>query len=206
LASTIVEDLRIAFPSRHILYFYFNFGDQKKRGIRDMLLSLLAQLCEKIILESVEALYEGCQQGSREADEDEIMVALSEALKCAGTVYIIIDAFDECKDVDGIRELFLNDIADLYLLITSSKEIGIEQVLKKCYNDALRELQTDLLQVDADVKRLVQHRLDSEGKLWKFSKNAKLKGEIEDCLIKGSQGLYVSANATQSDMNRAHNT
>ncbi len=131
-----------------------------------MLLSLLAQLYEKIILESVEALYESCQQGSREADEDEIMVALSEALKCAGTVYIIIDAFDECIDVDGIRELFLNDIADLYLLITSRKEIGIEQVLKKkCYNDALRELQTDLLQVDADVKRLIQHRLDSGGKL-----------------------------------------
>lgn len=118
-----------------------------------MLLSLLAQLCEKIILESVEALYESCQQG-READEDEIMVALSEALKSAGTVYLIIDAFDECIDVDRIRELFLNDIADLYLLITSRKEIGIEQVLKKCYNDALRELQTDLLQVDADVKRL----------------------------------------------------
>jgi len=58
------------------------------------------------------------------------MVALSETLKCAGTVYIIIDAFDECEDVDGIRELFLNDIADLYLLITSRKEISIEQVLK----------------------------------------------------------------------------
>lgn len=77
-------------------------------------------------------------------------------------------------------------MAGLNLLITNRKEIGIEQALKKSYDDHLKELRINLVQADADVKRFVQGRLDSEGKLRRVSKNAKLEEEIEDCLIKGS--------------------
>jgi len=128
-----------------ISIFYFDFRDRGKQGTRNLLSSILIQLCgqsdefSKILF----SLFTDHDRGTRQPSEDTLMECLKSMLKLPGQgpPYLVIDALDECPNSSGYptqRELVLalvQELIDLQLpqvhfCITSRPEIDIRDVLE----------------------------------------------------------------------------
>jgi len=125
--------------------FYFDFRDPAKKDPRNLLSSLLIQLCRQSdsfsqILSSVFSIHDN---GSRQPSEDVLLECLKKSLQLPGqgTLFLIVDALDECPNVSGYptpREqalMVIQDLIDLHLprvhfCIASRPEIDIQEVLE----------------------------------------------------------------------------
>jgi hypothetical protein len=125
-------------------YFYFDFKDSSKRDIRNLLSSILAQLCDQSdqSWSILSQLYTNHRDGSDQPSEASLIKCLQDILNGQGqsATYIIVDAVDECPDSSGIpspREKVLNLVedlvnshADLRICVTSRLEQDIRMVLE----------------------------------------------------------------------------
>ena len=125
-------------------YFYFDYKDISKRDIRNLLSSILAQLCDQsnypwTILSH---LYTVHRNGIDRPSEAALTKCLQDILNVQGQppTYIIVDAVDECPNTPGIpspREKALNLVEDLVkshpylrICVTSRPEQDIRMVLE----------------------------------------------------------------------------
>ena len=142
----MVEDIRILQKSglASLAFFYFDFRDDQKKHQRGLLSLLLAQLCEQSDAYSaiLSDFYEAHGRGSQHASDSELMDCLKDMLKLPGqsTVYIIIDALDECPVTTGlpsprgkvltlVEELVNLQIPNLRICVTSRPEADIIPIL-----------------------------------------------------------------------------
>jgi hypothetical protein len=126
-------------------YFYFDFRDAKKRGLRDLVLSLLTQLSAPSgpRCDLLSNLYSAHEKGKKQPSD----IILSKCLKDMLTLpdqpptYLIIDALDESPNASGIpspRETVLQlldelinlSLPNLHICATSRPEIDIRYVLE----------------------------------------------------------------------------
>lgn len=127
-----------------IAYFYCDFRDRKKQEATGLLTSLCMQLSAKSdpCYNVLSALYSEYDGGSRRPDDDTLLNCLEKMLKIEGqpTVYIIIDALDECPTDLGVRSHrewvldLVNQLVDLHLTnlricATSRPEADIQAAL-----------------------------------------------------------------------------
>jgi hypothetical protein len=81
-------------------YFYFDFKDPNKQQVSSLLTSFITQLSAKsnACYNILSALYSEYDAGSRQPSDEALMNCLVNMLKVEGqpTIYIIIDAIDEC--------------------------------------------------------------------------------------------------------------
>jgi hypothetical protein len=126
-------------------YYYFDFKDIAKQGIRGLLTSLLAQFCAKSdpCYKILSALYSENHAGSQQPDSYALTECLKEMLRLSQQpmMYIIVDAIDECPNTSGIptaREEVLDFVEDLVSLklpnlrvcVASRPEIDIQTVIE----------------------------------------------------------------------------
>jgi len=146
ISSSIIEDVlgRCASGLASLAYYYFDFKDVRKQDRHGLLSSLLLQLCTQSrrgydILSTLLATHDG---GSRQPASSTLFQGLKDVLTFPGqqTVYIIVDALDECPNSSGTptpREQvlgLLEQLVDLKLphlrvCVTSRPEIDIRDVL-----------------------------------------------------------------------------
>jgi hypothetical protein len=126
-------------------YFYFDFRDANKQGLRDLVLSLLTQLsahsgpCCDILSD----LYLAHDEGKKQPSDSILAECLKEMLTLPDRLptYLVIDALDESPDTSGIpspRERVLQLVKDLvglrhpdlHICVTSRPEIDIRNVLE----------------------------------------------------------------------------
>jgi hypothetical protein len=125
-------------------YFYFDFRDANKQGLRDVVLSLLTQLssCSDPRCDVLSDLFLAHDEGKKQPSDN----ALAECMKKMLTLpnqrptYLIIDALDECPSSPGIpspRERVLHLLKelvelhpDLHICVTSRPEIDIRDVIE----------------------------------------------------------------------------
>ena len=90
-----------------ITYFYCDFRDSKKQEVTGLLASLVAQLSAKSdpCYDILSALYSEFDGGSRRPDDDALLGCFEKMLKTEGqpTIYIILDALDECPNDSGVK-------------------------------------------------------------------------------------------------------
>ena len=133
-----------------LAFFYCDFRDGQKKRICGLLSSLLVQLCGQsdAYYRVLSHFYESHDDGGQQAAEGELFQCLKQILELPdqSTIYIIIDALDECPATTGLlspREEVLNLVKDLVRLriqtlricVTSRPEADIEPV---CYARTLR--------------------------------------------------------------------
>ena len=125
-------------------YFYFDFRDANKQGLRDLVLSLLTQLSALSAprCDILSDLYSAHDQGKNQPSD----TILAECLKRMLTLpdqpptYLIIDALDESPNTTGIlspresvlqlvKELVELHLPNLRICVTSRPEIDIRDVL-----------------------------------------------------------------------------
>ncbi|KAI0293838.1 hypothetical protein B0F90DRAFT_1352295 [Multifurca ochricompacta] len=146
LCSTIIEEIMglretgLAFMA----YFYFNRRNTEKQDNRDLISSLLIQLCEQseVYSEIVSRLYSTHATGSRQPGNNALLECLKDILSVPGQgpVYIILDGLDESPKGPGTpspRESVLEFIelltklghSHLHICVSSCMETDIRAVL-----------------------------------------------------------------------------
>ena len=144
-SSTIIEDIismrKAGLAS--IAFFYCDFREEEKMGLRGLISSLLSQLCHQSdpYCDMLSKFYSEHTKDMRPPSEDELAGCLKDLLKLPGApVYIIVDALDECPNISSIpspRSKVLNLLEDLigskfsnlYICVTSRPEADIKDVL-----------------------------------------------------------------------------
>jgi len=124
-------------------FFYCDFREDQKKDGRGLLSSLLVQLCGQsdTYYDALLKFYLARDKGSRHASDSELAQCLKHALELSDqvTVYVIIDALDECPKaglpspreqvLELVKELVKSQIPNLRICVTSRPEADIEPVL-----------------------------------------------------------------------------
>jgi hypothetical protein len=146
-SSAVIEDIRTLQKAglASLAFFYCDFRDEQKKGRRELLTSLLVQLCEQSDAYSaiLSDFYVAHRRGSQHASDSELLTCLKDMLKVPeqATVYIIIDAIDECPITTGLptprgkvlkllEELVNLQIPNLRICVTSRSEADIIPILE----------------------------------------------------------------------------
>jgi len=126
-------------------YYYFDYKEIAKQGIRGLLTSLLSQFCaiSDPCYQILSNLYSENDAGSHQPDNESLFDGLKEILRLphAPMRYIILDAIDECPNTSGfptareevldlVEELVGLDLPNLRICVTSRPEIDIRTVLE----------------------------------------------------------------------------
>jgi len=146
-SSSIIEDLKKSRKAglTSIAFFYFDFKDEAKKNAHGALSSLLIQLAAQSdpYSEILSALYSEYDAGSMQPSDDALKMSLKNMLAVPdqATIYIVIDALDECPNGAGTplpRENVLRLLewllelrcSNLWVSVTSRPEPDIEAVLQ----------------------------------------------------------------------------
>lgn len=166
LTSIIVEDLDTQFqndPSIGIAYIYFNFKEQEKQNLEEILASLLKQLCQSrsSLPDTMVSLYNKHKDKRTRPLSDEVSRSLQSVAALYSRVFIAIDALDECKDADGCRSKLLSEICNLQaeaeasLFITSRPIPDIETKFQRCLSREIIASKEDVCRyIDGHMSRL----------------------------------------------------
>ena len=126
-------------------YFYFDFRDAKKQGLRDLVLSLLTQLSARSgpRHDILSDLYSVHKKGKKQPSDSILAKCLKDMLTLPSQppTYLIIDALDESPNAPGIpsprdavlqllEELVNLSLSNLHICVTSRPEIDIRNVLE----------------------------------------------------------------------------
>jgi hypothetical protein len=129
----------------HIVYFFFDFKDERKQDSRALHSSLVVQLSHlsSPFFDILSHYYSTHQSGSKQLGDLALTQCLEDMLRVPGAVpiYLLLDALDECPSTIGLpppRERVLEvvkgliklNLPNLRLCVTSRPEIDIRTSLE----------------------------------------------------------------------------
>ena len=143
----MIQDIEVMCKAEEasMAYFYFDFRDANKQGLRDLIASLLTQLsaCSGLRCNILSDLYLAHDEGKNQPSDNILAECLKEMLTLTNQLptYLIIDALDECPNISGIptprervlhllKELVELRLPNLHVCLTSRPESDIQDILK----------------------------------------------------------------------------
>jgi hypothetical protein len=203
MCSTIIEQVEKLCHSNNgsrLGYYYFDFSDAANQKLSVLLRSLLFQLCMKLdmVPDALSVLYDECDRGRSNPSEKILADNLFGILDSDKQTYIIVDGLDECpydpnnSERSRFNDLILGEIGrrpgNYNFLFTSRKEYDIEEAMKAASKRAdLHIIEIQAENVDSDVRLYIQRSVSGHKRISKWT--ASIREEIEDELVKGSQGM-----------------
>ncbi|KAJ4859640.1 ankyrin repeats (3 copies) domain-containing protein [Trichoderma breve] len=183
LSSSVIHHLQREFKddaSTAVVYFYFTFSDTTRQESDGMLASLIKQVCchRPNIPDTVNDLGEYKKKGMRPSTE-ELQNSFISTLRGFTNVYIIIDALDECPNINTQREELLeilhyildSNLNNLHMFCTSRKESDIDVSL----------------QIERDIGEYIDSTLtNAKYSSWPIL----IKAEVRKALIEKSDGMF----------------
>ena len=153
ISSSIIKNIKSECETglASVAYYYFDYKDKDKQGVRGLLSSLLTQLCARSqrSYDILQGLYGIHQDGLQQPSEGDLIQALKNVLELPrhGRVYIVMDAMDEIPNTHGlptpredvlqlIKELVDLRHPDIRICITSRPEVDIRTVLEPLASQA----------------------------------------------------------------------
>ena len=147
LSSGIIEDIKAQrkAESAILAYFYCDFRDEDKQNCRNLVLSIISQICTQsnLCCDVLSRIYLEHDEGAQKPSDETLTKCLMEmvSLPIQDPVYLILDALDECPNNSGLptaREEVLDLINDLvslclpklHICVTSRPEIDIKTILE----------------------------------------------------------------------------
>ena len=145
--SAIIQDVKgmHAAGLATMAYYYFDFRDVKKQDCCGLLSSLISQLSVESdsCYDVLSKLYSDNSRGTRKPDIDALKKCMADMLSLPGqgTIYIIVDALDECPNFPGspsareevleiVKELVDLNLPNVHLCVASRPEMDIRSVLE----------------------------------------------------------------------------
>ncbi len=119
--------------------------------------------------------------------------ALKEMLSCSQDVYLIMDALDECRELDDVLELIQAirgwGLANCHILVTSRKEQSITAFFAQMELHSFVEVDlATTAPVDGDIQAYIAHELSHHAHLQKWGQDG--CDLIHDTLIKQANGMF----------------
>ena len=147
VSSTVIEEIEAMCEAGNasMAYFYFDFRDANKQGLRDLVTSLLTQLsaCSGPRCDILSHLYSAHDEGKKQPSDSTLSKYLKKMLTLPDQhpTYLMIDALDESPSTSGIpspretvlellEELVNLSLPNLRICVTSRPEIDIRNVLE----------------------------------------------------------------------------
>ena len=169
ISSGIIEDIKVLRKTGSIslAYFYCDFRDEAKQSHRNLIISILWQLAAQsdLCCDLLSGLYSEHDDGRQRPSEDTLSQCLKKTLllPTQDSVYIIIDALDECPNNSGMptpREKVLGLVQDLvdlqlrnvHICVTSRPEIDIRTTL-----EPLTSLHVSLHSQSGQIKDIIDY-------------------------------------------------
>ena len=207
ISSIIIEDIKTMCEASQasIAYFYFDFRNANKQGLRDLLPSLLTQLSARSTArcDILSKLYSDHGNGKMQPSDSALTKCLKDMLTLPGQhpIYLVIDALDESSATSGMpsaRERVLHLVKDLvnlryqslHICVTSRPEIDIKEVLEPLTSlrVSLHD-QTGQKEDIADyVRSVVYSNLEPIMGRWKRED----KNLVIETLSERADGMYVN--------------
>ena len=193
LASSVIAEIeeKTLNSKSVLLYYYFDFNDRQKQTVLGCISSLLLQLA--LVMDDFNKLwllYVACELGRRQPSIYEIEETLRNALEALPEVYMILDALDECLELDEVLSFIVSACdsweAKVKIMVTSRKERNIDEALQVLDPVAIN-LRDEL--ITQDIQVYVQSRLNASTRLKKWCSDPQLKSEIERTLVNGADGM-----------------
>jgi hypothetical protein len=147
VSSAVIQDIAAMCKAGNasMAYFYFDFRDANKQGLRDLVCSLLTQLSAYSAprCDILSNLYSDYDKGKSQPSDSDLAKCLKKmvTLPNQDPTCLIIDALDESPSTPGIpsprervlqfvRELVEICVPNLRICVTSRPEIDIRKVLE----------------------------------------------------------------------------
>jgi hypothetical protein len=147
-SSAIIQHIMKIRDARNatLAYFYFDFRDEEKQNVRNVVTSLLVQLSaySKPCCDIIHRLYLTHGKGMQQPSNGILIDRLKEMLVVVAhlPIFVIMDALDECPNLGmpAPREAVLNlvkdlvhlqlEVPNLHICVTSRPAVDIEKKLK----------------------------------------------------------------------------
>ena len=189
-SSTIIEatiKLQQADPSIVVAYFYFEFNDKDRLTAESLIRSLIKVLHHAPEATQVLECHFRKQHSDQQQPNTEQLLAMLKELVTDLSVYIVLDALDECSDREDLlthlETIRTWELDQLRILAKSRQEADIEAALELLMP---RKIQMKASAVNIDRRAYTQTRLSNDRKLKKWST---FWEEIENSLMEKSKGM-----------------
>src|ERR1700722_12204474 len=147
VSSSVIQDIEAGCKAGNasMAYFYFDFRDADKQGLRDLVSSLLIQLSAHSgpRCDILSYMYSDHDEGKTQPSDNVLAECLKKMLTLPDQrpTYLIIDAIDESLNTSGIpsprervvyllKELVELRLPNLHICVTSRPEVCIRDVLE----------------------------------------------------------------------------
>lgn len=174
-----------------VAHIFCNYKTQSEQDTTSLLSAILKQLvhAKPSAAKAAFILSERHSNHGTRPSLDEIFAALKTTMLSFWTVYVVIDALDECTDRDGTRSQFLGKLRDLQqefdvrLMVTSRANPDIVSQFK---SSPMLEIRAS----PADVKNYVR------GQIYRLARcvqrDERLQGAVEDKIVEAVDGMLVT--------------
>ncbi|KAH7345940.1 hypothetical protein BKA66DRAFT_325499 [Pyrenochaeta sp. MPI-SDFR-AT-0127] len=178
--------------SNGVAYVYCNYKAREEQDASQMLAAILKQLvqAQPSLVEPVEQLHEKHAGKGTRPSPGEVFSVLRDVIARYSTVYIIVDALDECQDSNGTRRQFLAKLRDLQA-VRDVRLMATSRFIPEIV-DAFNEVPK--LEVQAskeDVKRFVA------GQIYRLPRcirhNAALQEMVQERIVEVVDGMFLLA-------------
>lgn len=175
-------------PNIGVAYVYFNYRQSDEKA-DNLLLSLLKQLAQRkpLLPDSVTALYEQHKDKGTRPSLEIITSTLQSVISTYSRTFIVIDALDECPNIDDCQVRFLAEILSLCdksmanIFATSRPNAEIAKQFKG----------SAFMEICARGEDVRKYLVGNMVRLPNFvCEDAKLKSEVEATIIDSVQGMY----------------
>jgi hypothetical protein len=191
-----------------VAYYYFDFGNESCSTVGALLRSLISQISNQVprIPAHLEKLTETeyrsrsmteTKSASSQLSDKHLTALLLETIEKLKDIYIIIDALDECTELQKamklLEEMIKIEKGSLHLLFTSRSEREIEEDIGPIVTS---QVLMESSFVNEDIRSFIQNRLKHDRKLRRWPQ--KVRDEIETRLMDGANGMYARRANTHS--------
>jgi hypothetical protein len=190
----VVDYLRRTFCDEDVgvAFMYCNYKEQEDQTVANLIASLLQQLIQRhpVVPSKVRTLYQQhISKRTRPTLAECSELLLSELTGCQ-RAFIIVDALDECNEINGTRGSLIAELQRLppttYLLVTSRHVPSIESELNQSRRLEIRAS-------DMDVRVYLEDRIEKERRLKQhIQADPSLRNTIIDTIVEKAQGMSVS--------------
>ncbi|KAK1043936.1 hypothetical protein LTR74_018372 [Friedmanniomyces endolithicus] len=171
--------------------FYFSFSDDDKQTYQNLLLSLVVQLGNReVSLSMLRQAYQKVERGQPRLHK--LQEILLSSIASYNQVFIYLDALDESREGEGVRqkvldgsEELLRRIPNVGMLITSRDMPDIRRVME--------ELRVEMFPianqlVNADIRKYVSTRWSRDCKLSRLDHATRTL--VEETLVRKADGMF----------------
>ncbi|SMR63968.1 unnamed protein product [Zymoseptoria tritici ST99CH_3D1] len=210
LSSTTIEDMQRhcgKLPNVGHAIFYFSFSDDHKQSYENMISSVTAQLAWKDPgLSMLQQAYEKLNATRPSIKELENIVVKS--IQAYDTVYLQLDALDECPESNDIRQHVLDGLKrlsqrapSLGIFATSRELRDVHETMDNIGADSLL-ISTHA--VDLDIQRYVSVTVSHDPRLGRLSPETKIL--IQDTIAQKADGMFRWAYCQLQELKKLKST